>query len=350
MARSRKRTLVGLDIEPTYLAAAQVSVNGAVAVSRAVTAPLDPGVVRDGEVTDAERLGDALRDLFREHKLPKRVRLGVANQKIVVRTVDLPPLPDGKELQTALRFQAQDHIPMPLEQAVLDYRSLGIVTTADGPRTRVVLVAAPRDMVEWLLTTARAAGLRPEAIDLSAFAMVRALGAGAPADTAVLYLAVGGIANLAVAVGRTCLFTRSLPGGLEAMVGALAERRGLTLEHARGWLAHVGLTTPVEDVEGDAALIAEARTVLEEGARCLVDGVRSTMDYYAAQGDAPAVGSIVLTGPALGVPGLREALEAGLGLPVAAGTVAQAREGAVAPEAHMRIAVAAGLAVEELPE
>src|SRR5436190_1796440 len=269
MARIRTRTLVGLDIEPTYLAAAEVVVNGGIAVRRAVLRPLEPGIMRDGEVTDREGLAEALRKLFREHKLPKRVRLGVANQRIVVRTIDLPPLAEGKELDTALRFHAQDHVPMPLEQAVLDYRSLGIVPTPDGQRTRVVLVAA---------------------------------------------------------------------------------RRGMALDHARGWLSHVGLETPVQSVDGDPEIVEAARAVLDEGLHRLLDGVRNSLDFYGTQPDAPGVSQLVLTGPGLTVPGLAEALGEALAVPVRAGTVAQAEEGAVAPGAEPCVAVAAGLAVEEAPE
>ena len=136
------------------------------AVERAAAAPLAPGVVRDGEVVDVETLAAVLRNLFAEHKLGRRVRIGVANQRIVMRTVDLPPLEDPKEIASAVRFQAQEHIPMPLDQAVLEHHSLGLVETADGPRTRVVLVAARRDMIERLLEATQArrpatAGDRP---------------------------------------------------------------------------------------------------------------------------------------------------------------------------------------------
>src|SRR5205807_211388 len=117
----------------------------------------------------------ALRSLFDDHKLPKRVRLGVANQRIVMRTLDLPPLADPKQIAAAVRFQAQDQIPMPLDQAVLEHQVLGTVETPDGPRTRVMLVAARRDMIDKLLQAATSAGLRPQGIDLSAFAMIRAL-------------------------------------------------------------------------------------------------------------------------------------------------------------------------------
>jgi Tfp pilus assembly PilM family ATPase len=176
----RARSIVGLDIEPGYIAAVEVA-GASGAVARAATAPLSPGLIRDGEVVDIDALAEALKEFFKQHEMGKRVRLGVANQRIVVRTLDLPRIEDRKELDAAIRFQAQEQVPMPLEQAVLDYHSLGVVQTDQGDRTRVVLVAARRDMIERLLAAARQAGLRPEGIDLSAFAMVRALSGGGAA-------------------------------------------------------------------------------------------------------------------------------------------------------------------------
>ena len=174
MGPTSGKTIVGLNIEPGYVAAVEAR-PGHVAVNRAAVAPLAPDVVRDGEVVDIDALAEVLRTLFAENKLGTRVRLGVANQRIVMRTVDLPPMKDAKEIASAARFQAQEHIPMPLDQAVLEHHSLGLVETADGPRTRVVLVAARRDMIDRLLEATRRAGLRPEGVDLSAFAMIRAL-------------------------------------------------------------------------------------------------------------------------------------------------------------------------------
>ena len=89
-------------------------------------------------------------------------------------------LEDAKELAAAVRFQAQDQLPMPLEHAVLDYQPLDVVTDETGRRQRVLLVAARREMVERVLAALRGAGLKPEGIDLSAFAMVRALHRAGP--------------------------------------------------------------------------------------------------------------------------------------------------------------------------
>lgn len=346
-SRPSSRTLVGLDIEPGYVTAVEARDGAHIEVQRAATVSLEPGVVRDGEVADVEALAAVLRDFFRDNNLPKRVRMGVANQRIVVRTVDLPPISDPKELAAAVQFQAQEHIPMPLEQAVLEHQSLGIVETPEGPRARVVLVAARRDMIERLLGAARQAGLRPEGIDLSAFAMIRALHREGSAGQAVLYVNVGGMTNLALAEGTRCLFTRVVATGSESLAGALAERRGLTLEHSHQWLRHVGLSEPVDALDGDPEIVTEARSVLEEGVRRIADDIRNSLDFFRAQSGMVSVESAVLTGPGSAVPGFAERLGAEVGVPVVAGVVHEATPGALNGVDAGRLAVAAGLAVEE---
>ena len=346
MGYATNKTVVGLDIEPGYVAAVQAS-TGRVAVERAAYAPLAPGVVRDGEVVDVETLAGVLRDLFAKHKLGKRVRIGVANQRIVMRTIDLPPLTDAKQLASAVRFQAQDYVPMPLEQAVLEHHSLGIVETPDGPRTRVVLVAARRDMIDRLLAATIQAGLRPHGVDLSAFALIRALYRPDNTGTAA-YVSVGGVTNLAIASGTTCVFTRVIPLGLESVAAELAERRALTLEHAHGWLKHVGLLTPVDDVDGDAEIVLEARTVLTDGVRRIGDEIRNSLDFHLMQEGAAAVERVVLTGPPVEIPGFAEQIGKQIGLPLEVGVVSEGKVGGFGGVDVGRLAIAAGLTIDEV--
>jgi type IV pilus assembly protein PilM len=344
--RHASRNVVGLDIEPGYVAAVQGS-PGRVAVEKAACAALAPGAMHDGEVLDVEALAEALRDLFGQHKLSKKVRLGVANQRIVMRAVDLPPLTDAKEIASAVRFQAQDHIPMPLEQAVLEHQVLGTVETPEGPRTRAMVVAARRDMIDRLLEAVRRAGLSPQGVDLSAFAMIRAL-YRPDASGPVVYVNVGGLTNLAVAEGSTCTFTRVIPYGIESMAGELAERRGLTLEHAHGWLGHVGLRDPVDTIDGDELIVGEARAVLADGARRVGDEVRNSLDFHSAREGSTAIAKAVLTGPAVAIPGFTEEVEAQIGLPAEVGLVAEAKPGAFGGVDAGRLAVAAGLTLTEV--
>ena len=120
---------------------------------------------------------------------------------------------------------------MPLEQAVLDFQSLGLGLTASRasaprrPRRR------PSRHGGALVAAARGAGLRAEGIDLSAFAMIRALGparrAGRRAAAlGTLYVNVAGMTNLAIANGAACHFTRVAAVGVTSMAAELAERAG----------------------------------------------------------------------------------------------------------------------------
>ena len=353
LSTTKNKGIVGLDVEAGSVAAAEVAVNGESGVAKFGIAPLPPGVFREGEVSDPDALGNALKELFSEHKLSKTVRVGLASQRVAVRTLRLPAIEDHRELETAIRFQAQDHIPMPLEHAVFDWQVVRRSTGENGEaQIDVVAVAARRDMLGGLMRAMSRAGLRPVGIDLSAFGMIRALAGeshsqvepgdfvdapgygtpsyeeriageaqdqGAAADSAPehlpakLFCSLGDVMNLAVARGGVCLFTRVSPFGVEGIAQKLAERRQLTLDHARQWLVHVGMEQPLAALEGEAETAAAAREALAEGAARLVDELRLSLEYYAAQEGAMPIEGVVVCGPGTTIPGLTERLQRELG-------------------------------------
>ena len=387
LTTKRQSSIVGIDVEAGSVAATEVRTNGSAELIGHAIAPLDPGVVRDGEIVDAEALGRTLKELFSEHKLSRDVRLGIASQRVVVRTLRLPPIENDEELENAIRFQAQDQIPMPLEQAVLDWE---VVNRRNGedpsgvPGIDVVAVAARRDMVATAMEAMREASLRPVAIDLSAFGMIRALAGtqaaspqlepevGAPelsyeermaqqpavetaplADPALtgapaparLFCHLGDVVNLAVAQGRSCLFTRISLHGIEGIAQRLAERQQLTLEHARQWLLHVGLASPVEQIDGDAGTVAAARDALGEGVGKLVEELRVSLEFYGAQEGATPIEDVVACGPGSAIPGLVERLQHELGYPFAVGRPPAL--GHLDDAAAARLTLSYGLALEE---
>jgi type IV pilus assembly protein PilM len=359
LSTSKEKTVVGLDVEAGSLAAAEVHANGGREVSKVAIAPLDGGLIKEGEVVDPEALSAALKAMFAEHKLSRSVRLGVANQRVAVRTFRLPLIEDPKELETAVRFQAQENLPMPLDQAMLDHRVISRFSAEDGTRgMEVVAVAARRDMLRALLSAVRDAGLKPIGIDLSAFALIRALAGEVPSSEAeteetvegeyvpaVLYCHLGDVTNLAVARGSSCLFTRISPFGVEVIAQRLAERRTLSLEHSRQWLEHVGIERPVQEIEGDAQIVAATRETLEEGATKLADELRLSLDFYGAQEGVPPVQRIVVAGPGSTIPGLVDRLQTGLGLQFS--TARPSALSQLGDSAAARLTVSYGLALEE---
>jgi type IV pilus assembly protein PilM len=364
------KTITGLDIEAGSIAATSLHVNGGVSVDGFGVAPLRHGVFRDGEVQEPEELGDALKDLFAANRLPKDVRLGVANQRVVVRTMRLPGIADAAELDAAVRFQAQDHIPMPLDQAVLDWRVIPAAPGTEDQGIEVVAVAARRDMLEPAMAAVRHAGLRLAGIDHGAFALIRALAPEAPAaaapianpystqaaaeDTAEnvpvqpvgrMFCNLGDITNIAVARDSYCLFSRILGFGVEGIAQSLSERSSLTLEHSRQWLAHVGLQAPVDSIEGDPEIVSKARDALASGIGRLVDELRRSLEYYTALEESVAVESIVVAGPGTTIPGLVDQLQRGLTLPLHA--VTPTALVGVAGEGAGRLTLSYGLGLEE---
>jgi type IV pilus assembly protein PilM len=348
--------LVGLDIEAGSVAAAEVAVNGSAQVTASAIGALDPGSFHEGEILDPDRLAAALKSLFAEHKLGKRVRLGIGNQRVVVRTVRLPAIEDPKEMEAAVRFRAQEQVSMPLDQAVLEYQVVGGVAAEEGGPAQidVVVVAARRDMVASFVEPIRRAGLDPVAVDLSAFGMIRALAGGAAeagaADGAgptgaVLYCNLSDVTNLAVARGSACLFTRVSYAGLGSISARLASASGVAPEHTAQWLSHVGLESPVEGIEGDPETVVEARRALEEGVTTLSDELRLSLDYYGAQEAALPVEQIVLCGPGSAIAGLPARMEAGLGIPISVSRPPAL--GSFDESSAARLTVPFGLALEE---
>jgi type IV pilus assembly protein PilM len=368
---TRKKTaaggIVGLDIEAGSVAAAEIKSNGSAQVSTAAIEPLPAGAFHEGEVGDAAGLVEGLKSLFGKHKLSKSVRLGIGNQRVVVRTLRLPAIEDPKEMDAAIRYQAQEQIPMPLDQAVLEHQVVGGVPAQEGasPTVDVVVVAARREMISSFLEPIRQAGLDPVGIDLSAFGMIRALaGVGTQAtavvdsgddeaeasepagqaEHAVLYCNVGDVMNLAVARGRACLFTRVSHEGLEGIAARLGSERGLSVEHATQWLSHVGLESPLEEIEGDPEIVADARHALEQGLTGLVDELRLSLDYYAAQESVVPVGRVVLSGPGSAIAGLAGRMEEAIGLAVAASRPAALAD--YGEDVAARLTLPYGLALE----
>lgn len=326
-SHARGRGIVGIDVEAGSVAATEVHVNGSATVTRFGVAPLAPGAVRDGEVVDPDALGDAIKQLWAEHKFPRDLRIGIANQKVAVRTIRLPRIEDKDELEAAVRFSAQDHIPMPLDRAVLDWQVIPNPPGDEGAHMDVVAVAARREMLSGLTDAVRRAGLRLVGIDHSSFALIRALaGDTAPpvASTTTdglggtLYCHLGDITNLAVARGPYCVFSRVLGFGIEGIAQSLAANSGLRLEHARQWLVHVGLDAPIDEIEGDPQIVSFTREALAPGVATLVDELRRSLEYYSTLEDAVRVDDVVVAGPGIAIPGLVTRLERELPVPLRA--------------------------------
>lgn len=288
---------MGLDIGTSAVRAAEVSLGrGRTTLQRFGQVALPLGAVREGEVVDPPSVAAALKELWGSAKFStKKVVLGVANQKVVVRQVDLPWMP-VEELRKSLAFQVQDFIPMPVEQAILDFHPVEEFVTADGTRTlRVLLVAAARDMVNSLLAAVKAAGLEATQIDLSPFALVRSVVpavAVLPGEAEAIVDIGARVTNIVVHQGGVPRFVRILLMGGENVTDAVAERMGVPFEQAEAIKQQLGMSP----VAGQVEVEHPAARVVETTASTFVDEVRGSLDYYLAQPGSARLSGIRVSG------------------------------------------------------
>jgi type IV pilus assembly protein PilM len=358
LTRTRKQpTPVGVDLDDRSIAATAL-VDGAVNAADAGVATLAPGAISEGEVIDVNAVAAGLRQLFSSHGLPKQVRLAIANQRVAFRTIRLPMIDNPDHLKAAVRFQAQAEIPMPLESAVLDYQVIGAVNGEDGNRQmEVAVVAARKESIAPLLDSAKRAGLDPVGIDLASFGMIRALAgtvAERPADVAAdgyveatLFCNLGDRTNLAIARGRACLFSRVAQFSVRDIALELSAEIGLSDEHAEQWLIYTGLSTPVEELEGDPRVLEVVRRALATSVGRLADELRISLDYYGGQEGASPVGDVILCGWGSAIPGLPEALGGELGRRVGAAIPPALASAGLDPVSAARLTLSYGIALEQ---
>jgi type IV pilus assembly protein PilM len=324
----RAKRVVGLKIGASQLAAARIVNNGSPELVQVAREDLNPGLIVGGELREPELLADALRAFFRKNKLPRQgVRLGIANNRIGVRIFEIAGIEDPKQLENAIRFRAQEALPIPIEEAVLDYHVLGERVDDEGQKIRrILLVVAYRELIDRYVAACKKAGIRLAGIDLEAFALLRALGEppaeenDGPADAALVVVSIGhDRSTFAVSDGRVCEFTRVLDWGGQTLDVAIARELDIAPSEADPFkreLSLAGTNVPEGLTQEQADSAREAvRRQLQAFARELV----SSLQFYQNQPGSLGIGEILITGGTAHLVGLAEALQGLMGVRVAVG-------------------------------
>ena len=340
------KTRIGLDVGSTAVRAAEVG--GAPddpALVRAAQVDLPPGAVENGEIKDPEAVAQALHELWRRGGFrSKQVYMAVGNQRVVVREIVLPWLPE-KELKDSLPYQVQEFIPIPVEDAVLDFDVLEEFEHEGAKMLRVLLVAAQRPMVERVVDVAQQAKLEPVGVDLTAFALVRSVGAHDAAlfddtgEEAVIDIGAE-ITSIVVHEAGVPRFVRMLPTGGNDITNAVARALSVQFEEAEQLKAG-------QPVEGSPASVDDARRVAHGRAASFVDEIRSSLEFYAAQTPRARITRVLVTGGGSKLEGFIELLQERLMIPVDRAHPFEKVQAStdLDEEAEALLAVAIGLAI-----
>ncbi len=378
------RSSIGLDIGTRAVRLAEVRTgSGGPELIRFGRMLLPDGAVEHGEITDPFAVAATITGLWKRLGLQgKSVHVGVSNRRVIVRTIEVPMM-SREDLAGAIKFQAQDHIPIPLDEAVMDYEVLDEVQGANGePMQRVLVVAAERVMIEPLLAAVRTANLELASLELNAYPLVRCFGNGAHGAEAIVDVGAG-VTNVVIHQGGKIRFTRILPSyGGDEFTSVVAEalhvdkaeaetlkRRAsrLLADRARNLVpvgasavaaAHIPTmprapmapsspVTPSDPLPGafaprgpdgadeatyevasgeslssaaaDESPLDQLAHVIEPLMDRFVTEVRGSLDFYAGLAGVAPIERVVLTGGGALLGGIAEELNAALGVPVELG-------------------------------
>ena len=307
------RRLIGLDVGTHAVTVAEVAAGDPPTLRAFGQVALPQGAMREGEVVDADAVTDAIRRLREEVGLRKSaVRVGVASPRLIVRQVEMPVMTRA-ELAGALEFQAADLIPIPLEEAALDFAILDTYESPDGNGTvmRVLLAAAQRTAIERLTGAVEASGFSVASVDLVPLALIRSLARpvsdnGPGAEGIVSF--GGGVTCVAVHEDGMPRFVRVLGAGGSKLTDAIAASLGVSLDTAET------LKRRLADTDDDA--VATALRAVDAPLGALLDEVRSSLDYFRNQPGAARLLRVVVTGGGAQLAGIAERLSSLVGLPV----------------------------------
>ena len=306
-------TSIGLDIGSSAVRAAEIGFDkNQRKLRRYAQVGLAPGAVVDGEVVNPGVVSDALRRLWSEGSFSSnKVVLGVSGHRLIVRQADVPALND-EDLRSALRFDAQELIPIPMEDATFDFQVLDRVAASgeDGKATmRILIVAAHRELLRGHMVALNGAGLEAVAIDASPLALLRVVPPSGPDGGVEALVAIGAeLTTVAVRQAGIPRFIRSLAVGGSKLTAGIASNLHVdsaVAESLKRGYAPAG-----------APQLAQARKAMSAELRDLGEDVRATMDFFVSQADGARIERLLVTGGASQTEGLVEQLAGGLDLDI----------------------------------
>ncbi len=312
----KKQELVGLKIGASQIAAARVVNNGGTPrLMQLARTDLEPGVVVAGEVRDVAALAASLEAFFTENNLPRKgIRLGIGTNRIGVRSLDVEGIDDERQLANAVRFRAHEALAIPMDQAVLDYHVTGqTVSETGGISRRVLLAAAYREPIDHYIAAFQAAHLELVAIDVEAFALLRAVAPTTAKDPDATPVAVVAVSlgydrsTLAISDGTVCDFMRVLEWGGGKLDAAIMRVLGLTVTEAMEVKNQLSLEP--DAAQPDDPRLARARAAVMSELETLARELVASLQFYQSEPGSLPIAEILLTGGTSQLAGLADELE-----------------------------------------
>jgi type IV pilus assembly protein PilM len=309
--------IVGVDISSWGIRAVEVrdAATTKPTIVRAKSILLPEGAVVRGEVEEVSTVATALRQLWSTGGFKsKDVVLGIGNHRVLARDLSVPKMSLAR-IRESLPFQVQEMLPVPVEDALLDFYPISEGHSDQGPVVNGLLVAAIKESVATNVKAVELAGLNPIDVDLIPFALSRVLLRGANVQGVVAIIEIGAsTSTVIIAKDGVPQFVRIISTGGSDLTAAIKSESSLTLEQAETAKRALGLST--------VGVAVEQRPIVEviyKVAGELLNSIRNTLNYFATSRPQEPVRQIILSGGGAKLLGFAQALQENARIPIAFG-------------------------------
>lgn len=256
----------------------------------------------------------AVKELASALKVQKeKVRYSMSGQSVFTRFMKLPPLEEDN-VEELVRFEAQQHVPFPIEEVIWDWAGLD----STGPEKEVALVAIKRDSLTEINSTVAEAGIGTREVDAAPMALYNAFRYNYPdEDSPVLLMDVGAKATNLVYIEGKRLFTRSIAVGSASVTTAIAKEYNISFAEAENQKLSNGLVSLGGGHTGQLdEATAQLATVIRNSLNRLPAEVARTNSYYRSQQEGNMPTKVFLAGGGANLSYLPEFLEEKLRIPI----------------------------------
>lgn len=277
MALNPKRT-VALDIGSSVVKAVQMRKAGrGFELERFGVAEIYPGVDKKSAGVDRRtaRIEAVRQALTQAGITAKHSVSAVSGESIIVRYIQLPDMPEN-ELKGAIRWEAEDYIPFPLEEVNLDSVMLGRSDVGGARKVDVLLVAAKKDLVAEHVSLLKTVGLTPAIVDVDSFAFLNNYEANymPSATDVVALLDIGAeLTNINIYLNGVSRFSRDIAIAGDTINAGIQQRLGCSVQRAE----------ELKLKEGAPAPAVEQGETEEAGGSALLDTIRGTVERITGE-------------------------------------------------------------------
>jgi len=292
------------------------------------------------EEKDFAALAVAVKKLHKEANISSnQVYVSLPEQQVFTRTIKFPPLNDA-EISSAVKWEAEQYIPIPVNEAIIQHQIIERKENTTPPHVLVLLVAAPKTLVEKYVKVVEMAGLNAVVVETELMALTRAL---APLDQTVLLVDFGARStDIAIAKNGILSFSRSISTAGEAFTRAVAQNLGIQETQAEEYKKAYGLS--------EGQLEGKIRNALDPIFGIVSEEIRKAIHFYQTEEKGESPRSVIVSGGSAGMPEIVSMLTKIIGLEVVVGNpftkVAMSPETARALAAYAPLyPIAVGLAM-----